>query len=173
MGTVITNRDKIAFCSFRRIWLVIIIVLCSLLLMRAQKPTQAKNTAEAKEAIEQLESKWLHALSKADVSAIGDILADDFVRPAPEYDQFVGKSDLLSFYRSHLKPQSQNKKRLEDMTVTVYGESAIARGTLTTRDRDGRVVAKLLFTDVFVLRCGRWQAVSAQENAVSATAPKH
>ena len=46
----------------------------------------------------------------------------------------------------------------------IYGDVAIARGILTAADAHGTVVRKTLFTDVFVRREGRWQAVSAQEN---------
>jgi hypothetical protein len=33
-------------------------------------------------------------------------------------------------------------------------------------DAGGKETARTMFTDVFVLRDGRWQAVNAQENAV-------
>ena len=60
------------------------------------------------------------------------------------------------------------------MTVTVYGATALARGVVTTTDSRGRAIRKLLFTDVFVKRAGKWQAVSAQENPVTvAQVPAH
>lgn len=123
-----------------------------------------------KASIVRLEDEWLNALTTANIDAITNILADDFLRPAPDYGNFVDKADLLSFYRSHLHPDTSKKKHIENMTVSIYGSTALARGTLVTTNSDGGVISKLLFTDVFVQRNGAWQAVSAQENAVAAVA---
>jgi len=125
------------------------------------------NSADTVEII-RLENKWLAALMAANVDGIQEVLADDFVRPAPDSGDFVTKSQLLSFYRSHLSPQNPNTKHMEGLTVTVYDSTALARGTLITTDPKGQAISKLLFTDVFVRRRGKWQAVSAQEDKVTA-----
>ena len=123
--------------------------------------------SQDRETIARLEDDWLNAISKADVDEIAQILADDFLRPAPESGGFVGKADLLRWYRSHLLHQDLNKKRIENLKTSVYGSTALARGLVVTVDPAGKIVSKLLFTDVFVRRNGKWQAVSAQENAVA------
>lgn len=128
---------------------------------------KSNNAEEEKAAVGQLEDQWLSALNSDDVDKIAEILADDFVRPAPDSGRFITKADLLSYYRSHLKPLSPSQRRIDDMTVTVYGNTAIARGLVIRSGVDGQVISKLLFTDVFVQRNGKWQAVSAQENAVT------
>jgi ketosteroid isomerase-like protein len=125
-----------------------------------------REVKQAETAVSHLEQQWLDALNKADVNAIAGILADDFARPAPDSGRFVNKADLLRFYRSHLSPQVSDLRRIEDMKVTVYGETALARGVLLTRDSQGRITRKLLFTDVFLRQAGKWQAISAQENVV-------
>jgi len=138
--------------------------------LAAQHATQnarERDVEREKTAVAHLEDEWLSALNRADVKTIGRVLADDFLRPSPDSDQFVDKTDLLQFYRSHLSPQVSGQKRIEGMTVTLYGSTALARGTLTTTDQEGRVIRKLLFTDVFVKRAGKWFAVSAQENLVT------
>lgn len=130
-------------------------------------PVKAATPSQA--AVERLENQWLDALNRADIDAIAPILADDFLRPAPQSGQFVGKADLLRYYRSHRAPLKEGSKRIENMTVTVYDPTAIARGEVVTRDAKGAVVSTLLFTDIFVRRAGKWQAVSAQENPL----PRH
>lgn len=136
------------------------------------QPVGTDNTTAAveheKTSIAKLEDEWLSALTTANVNAIAKILADDFLRPAPDYGNFVNKADLLSFYRSHLHSETSSRKHIEDMTVSIYGSTALARGTLITTNSKAGVTSKLLFTDVFVQRNGKWQAVSAQENAVPA-----
>ena len=127
-----------------------------------------KNVAEQeKTAIARLENKWLVALNNADVNAIAEVLDEDFARPAPDSGQFVHKAELLQFYRSHLSPlASGQQKRIQEMSISVYGSTALARGVLITTDPDGRIIRKLLFTDVFVKRAQNWRAISAQENPV-------
>lgn len=129
---------------------------------------QSKETELEREkvTVTRLGNDWLNALNSANVNAIAEVLADDFVRPSLDYGHFVTKADLLSHYRLHLTPQGSDHRRIEDMTVTVYGSTALARGVLTTTNSEGHLIRRLLFTDVFVKREGRWQAVSAQEDAV-------
>jgi ketosteroid isomerase-like protein len=143
-----------------------VMIVASTALLAQQVPEKSKNSGLEREraAVAKLEDQWLTALNNADVDAIAKILGDDFLRPAPDPGRFVNKADLLSFYRSHLSPQGPDKRRIENMTVTVYGPTALARGELTTTNSEGHVIRKVLFTDVFVQRDGKWQAVSAQEN---------
>lgn len=117
----------------------------------------------AKAAIGQLEQRWVDALDAADLRTIGAILGDDFVRPAPQSGRFITKAQLMAYYRSHLK-LGDRKRHIEGLTVSVYGNTAIARGTVVIDAADGRPGSSSLFTDVFVRRNGCWQAVSAQEN---------
>lgn len=124
----------------------------------------AENNQQAEAAVAQVEQLWLDALERADIGAIADMLADDFVRPAPQAGRFINKAELLDYYRAHLIPEPPGRKRIENMTVAVFGNTAIARGTLIATDAAGHVTAELLFTDLFVRRNGRWLAASAQEN---------
>jgi hypothetical protein len=48
----------------------------------------------------------------------------------------------------------------------VYGETAIANGIVEASDVPDDKPKRTVFTDVFVYRAGRWQAVNAQENAM-------
>jgi len=98
---------------------------------------------QEKTAIARLENKWLVALNNADINAIAEVLDEDFARPAPDSGQFVHKAELLQFYRSHLSPlASGQQKRIQEMSVSVYGSTALARGVLITTDPDGRIVSQ-------------------------------
>jgi ketosteroid isomerase-like protein len=169
---MILRRFDIRLCRSFRYLLPIILTLAvaAATPLSAQKGDANAKASEAerdKAAVADLEQQWLNALNKADVNTIAEVLADDFVRPAPDSGQFVNKADLLQFYRSHLSPLASGQKRIEHMTVTLYGSTALARGVLITTNSDGQVIRKLLFTDVFVKHAAKWQAVSAQENAVT------
>jgi ketosteroid isomerase-like protein len=153
-----------------RIWLVVAVLATACAMAQGAVHGRARvnptSEPQAQADVAHLEREWLGALDRADVNAIARILADDFLRPAPQSGHFIGKTELLRYYRSHLVPPKAEKKQIEDMIVIVYGSSAIARGKVVTRDAEGFAVSTLLFTDVFVRRAGKWQAVSAQENPV-------
>ena len=123
-------------------------------------------TNDAKAEIAHLEDSWLRAIQAADISTLNRILADDFVRPAPTAGQFITKSEFLAYYKSH-KPTASAVRHIENLNVTIYGHTAIARGNVVTADHTGHAVSRNLFTDVFVFRSSRWQAVSAQENELT------
>jgi len=42
---------------------------------------------------------------------------------------------------------------------------AVVNGSVIAADGSGKELERTMFTDVFVLRNGRWQAVNGQENA--------
>jgi ketosteroid isomerase-like protein len=122
--------------------------------------------AAGKRAIIQLESKWLDALNRGDTNRIANILADDFVRPAPDAGRFIGKAALLQFYRAHPTTRKTAPRRMKIVSADIYGTVAIARGVVTVPALGHARDSKLLFTDIFVRRREGWQAVSAQEDAI-------
>jgi hypothetical protein len=108
--------------------------------------------------IESLERRWL--ASEDDPSALETILADDFIHVLPA--GFVTKREQLDYMRGHPAPAAGGSKRFEDLRVRVYCTAAVATGIVVATAADGHV-RKTMFTDVFVYRDGRWQAVNAQE----------
>lgn len=125
----------------------------------------ARSADDSKAEIARLEDRWLKAIDNSDIATLGQILADDFLRPAPTAGQFITRTQLLAYYRSHKPSAPAGNRHIEDLSVTVYSNIAIARGRVVNRDAPGRIASTSLFTDVFVNRKGQWQAVSAQENA--------
>jgi Domain of unknown function (DUF4440) len=161
------SSDRGRFHISRLLSALAVFTIGPLILAGQTKPAAPAEDAKARADVIRLENKWLAGLLAANVDAIAEVLADDFSRPSPDSGDFVSKAQLLSFYRSHLTAQEPIAKHMEGLTVTVYDSTAIARGMLTTTDSKGQVVSKLLFTDVFVRRQRRWQAVSAQENKLT------
>jgi ketosteroid isomerase-like protein len=132
---------------------------------RGQKHAEPETRSKAE--IIQLERRWLHAEQTGDVAALNQILASDMVRPYPAGSEFVGKREMIEYARSHGSRHPVGPlAKFAEIRVSVYGQTAIARGILVTKDAEGKPTRKMLFTDVFLRRQGRWQAVSAQENNV-------
>ena len=69
----------------------------------------------------------------------------------------------------HPRPRTRHP-RFESLTVRIYGDAAVATGTVAVADDSARTVSRNSFTDVFVYREHRWRAVSAEETPI-ATAP--
>jgi hypothetical protein len=140
------------------------IVLCA---WAAGPPVQAQNrTPERRRAaLVALENEWL--ANEHNAAALERILASDFVHPLPT-GEFVTKAQHIAFSSAHPRPANR-KQHFDQLRVRVYGDVGIVNGIVLTSDQEGREVDRRIFTDVFVKRDGRWQAVNAQENAVRNT----
>ena len=53
------------------------------------------------------------------------------------------------------------------MKSHIYGEIGYVRGLNTVTDPNGKVIANVRFTDIFVYRDGRWQALCGQETLLN------
>ena len=105
----------------------------------------------------QLEKKWLDA--EDDPGILESILADDFIHVLPA--GFVTKKEQLEYLR-HYPAAHRDLKHFEDLRVRIFGTAAVVNGVVVATSADGKT-RKTLFTDVFALRSGKWQAVNAQE----------
>ena len=134
--------------------------LLAVSVVRAQSPGPGNQDQAALIA---LENEWLANLHNPAV--LEKSLAADFVHPLPTGD-FVTKAQHIQFSSTDLPPPNR-KQRFDKMRVRVYGDVGVVTGIVLTTDEQGREVERTIFTDVFVRRNGRWEAVNAQENAVS------
>lgn len=107
-------------------------------------------------AIADLETRWLQHID--DPTVLDVILADDFVHALPS--GFISKQQQIDFAKAHPRAPQENR-HFEDFKVRVYGDTGIANGIVVTTDAGA--THRTVFTDVFVKRNGKWQAVNAQE----------
>lgn len=123
---------------------------------------QPGDTARDRAAIVTLEQEWLHA---RDSTTLNRILAADFIHPVPS-GVLLTKAQHIAWVVAHPRPVTTDVA-FETLRVRVYGNVAIANGIVLARPA-GHPPERTVFTDVFVRRSGRWHAVNAQENVVSA-----
>ncbi len=59
---------------------------------------------------------------------------------------------------------------IDDVTVMQFGDAAVVRGrtTVSARMNGTPVSARIRFTDVFIRRDGRWQAVASHASTLAA-----
>lgn len=109
-----------------------------------------------------IEHRWVDALARHDTAVLDELLADSFVDST-----FRGgirtKREVLAgppaggAYRSI---------RLDELAVRRYGRgTAVVTGVNVLRGPEGDL-ARVRFTDVFVVEHGRWRAAAAQETLV-------
>ena len=108
-----------------------------------------------------LENEWL--ASSHDRKMLDRILASDFVHPLAN-GVFANKEQHIDFVTKHPSPTNR-RRHFEEMKVRVYGETGIVTGIVVS-EGPGQETEKTIFTDVFVFRGGRWQAINAQENRI-------
>jgi len=120
--------------------------------------TAVQGTQSAEQAIRELEEQWLQNVSNPAV--LESILAEDFVHVLSA--GFISKQEQLDFVRSHPRPADETR-RFEELKIRVYGDTAIATGIVDAMQGDEGQPKRNMFTDVFVKRKGKWQAVNAQE----------
>lgn len=131
---------------------------CSAQSKRAAKP--AAPTSSPEQQIKALEQRWLDALIKRDQATVGDILAPEFHDTGIDGKVHTREQALAAVLDTTRPDLTRFFGRLE---VNVYdGRFAVAHG-LTVLNGEKIREAHVSFTDVFVLRDGKWLAVAAQE----------
>ena len=109
-------------------------------------------------ALIQIEQSWAQALEVRDADAVGCILADEFQDADPN-GQLHDRAETLAQI-PHRRP---GKNILSELTPHVFGDSGYIRGLATLVDAQGKTVARVRFTDIYVYRDQRWLAVAGQE----------
>lgn len=123
-----------------------------------------RTPASDKQTLLTLEDQWLHAQN---VATLDRILASDFVHIVPG-GYILSKSEHIDWFAKHILPAHRNV-RLDQVEVRLYGDTGIVNGFVIAADEHGKETHRTAFTDVFVFRDGRWQAVNAQEDQVTHT----
>ncbi len=109
----------------------------------------------------QIERDWGKAQIKKDYAAVDKIPATDW--QGIDYDgQIVDKSTYMSHMRS--EQSTLQSEDLSQMKVRVFGNTAVVTGKDTEKstDRGKDSSGTYVWTDVFVLRNGKWQVVASQ-----------
>lgn len=122
---------------------------------------QASKTSSVEDQIKKQEQNWAQATVKEGAAAVDQYEADDIIDTDPSgrvTDKNQDKTDLSS---GDLKFQSIE---LSELKVHVYGDTAVAAGTSTVKGtyKGQDISGKYRFTDVWVKRNGKWQAVASQ-----------
>jgi ketosteroid isomerase-like protein len=113
----------------------------------------------------QLEHDWDAAFHRHDAAFIDRILADEFI---VTYDNGVRADRKVELELATSLNENIESSTLDEFIVKEFGNTAVVWFTLHLIGpiNGQRVQNDYRFTDVFVLRDGRWQCVSSQSTHV-------
>ena len=128
--------------------------------------SQSPPVKSDQEILIELEQGWNEAFYRKDVAFIESILADEFIATYDDGSRGDKARELALAAEFNQQVESSIQ---DEFTVKIYGDTAVVSFTLRLVGiRQGqRTEITLRYTDVFVLRNGRWQCVSTQSTRVA------
>ena len=144
---------------------LLILVVSSIVLAQtkrkpANKGHQTRPPGNAEQSLEAAERQWTEAFKNRDKNALNRMLDDRFGF-TDDKGQVLSKTQYVDAAMQAIKVESYS---LDDMTVRVFGDTAVVAGrwagklTIDGKDASGA----FRYTDTFVKRLGRWRAVASQ-----------
>jgi ketosteroid isomerase-like protein len=135
-------------------------------LSTSSSPAADEKSKDVEQTIQKLEQQWGDALVKRDQATIDHIAGADWVLIDPE-GEILSKAKVDGDLKSGTA--AFESFHLDDLKVRVFGDTVIAYGLETEKSKyDGKDTSgQYRFTDVFIKRDGRWQAVSTHMSRVA------
>lgn len=133
--------------------------------MGPQRKAPATSGSLAENQIVQVEHDWTQAYLNHDLAALEKILADEWTY-SPADGGFKTRTQVLEEFRMDtMKYESITHNNLN---ARIYGSTAVVTGDEVIQGSDGgkEIRSHVRFTDVFVNRGDRWQAVATHESTI-------
>jgi|SRR5438270_2887986 len=129
---------------------------------QARRPSDAESDAYMRKA----EVDWAEVAVRPMPGLLERIIADDYV--GVNSDNVVrDKAKLIALAA---EPHSGNyvSSKLEYVNYRHVGDTVLAQGQEAVHRKDGKPDLRLIWTDVWMWRNGKWQIVASQDNVVRA-----
>ena len=149
----------------KKILLIAFALLISSTIGSAQSKKQPPKTERIQNELMQIERDIGDANVRRDKAYFEKIEADEFIFT----DSGGGLTNKTEDVASFDKPAGETKLvsyTPDEMKVTIYGDTAVATGRVTSvyRGPKGEATIRSRFTDVFVKKNGRWQIVAGHSS---------
>ena len=130
-----------------------------------KKPSEVASGSVEQQLVK-AEKEWADALVKGDEATVARLEADDITTVQDDGSVTTKKDDLTNLKSGDTKFTSLEES---DVHVREYGNTAVVTGSYHAKgtnkgkafDENGR------FTDTWVKRNGRWQAVASQDTLIA------
>ena len=144
-----------------------LLLCCVVAVLGAPVAADAQMSVKSdQEVLIQLERDWVAALQRNDVAFVERVLAEEFVATYGDGNRGDRKRELQLVAEFN---QQVDKWTVDEFLVKVYRDTAVVWFTLRVVGikQGQRAELTLRYTDVWVMRDGRWQCVSSQSTKVS------
>lgn len=128
----------------------------------AGRNPSGNSAGDAEQAVRDLERRYRDAVMRQDATALGRILADDFIATSSRGEVRDKAKEIAD-----IGPSPDFKMEgftLDDVSVRLFRDTAVVTGRSTLRaafkGQSGTSIFR--YTRVYVKRGGRWQAVAQQ-----------
>ena len=145
-------KTKIVVCA---------LAACAMAFGQAKSDTPKKSGTSVSDALKQMERDWVKAQQTKDAGMLDGILAADWT--GLEFDgKKIDKNQAMADLKS--TDSTLQNITLGEMTVRVFGNTAVVQGSDTEKStvKGKDTSGKYVWTDVFVSRNGKWQAVASE-----------
>ena len=141
--------------------MLLTLVFPALVVGQGRTKSKGPQAGGVEQQLKQMEDDWAKAIKNKDAATLRRIIAEDWVG-TDEKGKVLNREQSISQTTSN--PDVIESEENFDMQVRVYGNTAIVIGGGTERGtRNGTAYTDTYrWTDVFVKRSGRWQAVVSQ-----------
>lgn len=130
---------------------------------------ESNDTATVLRELLDVENEWTEANNRADRETLERILAEEFLGTDPN-----GRVENKQQYLASIQPNNIIRSwDFDDLNLARSGSNAVLTGILIIRGQEGngRFTRRFRFTDSFVRRDGRWQAISSQVMEIAPPPP--
>jgi ketosteroid isomerase-like protein len=133
----------------------------------AGSASQRRPVESDQQTLIKLERAWNDAFYRKDAKFIESILADDFIATYDDGNQGDKAKELALVADFNQQVESATQ---DEFTVRMYGDTAVVRFVLRLVGikQGQRAELRLRFTDVWVMREGRWLCVSTHSTRIEA-----
>lgn len=144
---------------------VLLLVVASV--FAATAPVHAQRAQSDQDVLIELERTWNAAVYDKDLEFIDSILADDYTATYEDGDVGDRAKELKLVAEFNQQVESAIQ---DDFSVRVYQDAAVVRFTLHLIGikQGQRTALDLRYSDVWIVRDGRWRCVSSQSTRVEA-----
>jgi ketosteroid isomerase-like protein len=142
-------------------------VLCCAAIAGWSAAVVAQPAESDQQVLIKLERSWNDAFYRKDAAYIGSILADEFVATYEDGSRGDKAKELalVSAFNQQVESAVQ-----DEFTVKIFGDTAVVWFTLRLVGikQGQKAELRLRYTDVWVMRGGRWQCVSTHSTRLTA-----
>ena len=128
---------------------------------------QGMGAPSVQDQIKKMEKDRAAAVVKADVATLEGLTSDDYILINAN-GQVSNKAETMSMIKTGKIKLTSNE--VSDMTVRVYGDTAVVTGKSTAKGSINGIELKgpVMFTRVYVKKNGKWQSVAFQQTPIVA-----